>query len=332
MELKHAIEAYRGATRIRFVHRGAARLGDIDMVAGFGGQLTTVDNDADDRLLLRPRAWEARMLFEHLQIYEMIFQTAQRRLFLFATPPQAHTIDLQNGEHTGVHVLNEIMRQYRPHLVCCGGPTSGRGVETIEGVPVVNPGSLAAGEYALVDLERLTVHFERIVEPAGAAGISFHSILVALDDSPQSWRALELAAELARNSGAELTLLHAFEPVRPTLGEPYLDVATVKRTAEGERFLAQAASYIADLTPHFSVVEGPASDAILCVADARKVDLIVMGARSRGVVSAVLGSVSSRVVHQAGCPVLVARDRPISPVLVDRVRFKEHPGPAVHPN
>ena len=158
------------------------------------------------------------------------------------------------------------------------------------------------------------------------------SILVALDNSPQSWRALELAAELARSSGAELTLVHAFEPIRLALGEPFLGADLEKRTVEGENFLEHAARYIADLKPDVSVVEGPAADAILCVADARKVDLIVMGARSRGVVSAVLGSVSSRVVHQAGCPVLIARGQPTSPVLVDRVRFGQHAGPAIlHP-
>jgi nucleotide-binding universal stress UspA family protein len=269
------------------------------------------------------------MLFEHLLAFDPIFQTGQRRVLLFATPPRAQAIDLSDGEHSGMPVINEIIRHYQPHLVCCGGPARGRGVEIVDGVIVVNPGSLADGEYAVVDVDRLTAHFERIIEPVGGAGISFRSILVALDDSPQSWRALELAAELARSSGAQLTMLHAFEPVQPTLGEPFLDAATVKHTAEAERFLAQAATYIADLEPQLSVVEGPAANAILSVAEARKADLIVMGARSRGVVRAALGSVSSRVVHQAGCPVLIAREQPSSTLLKDRVRFGEHPGPTV---
>jgi len=56
------------------------------------------------------------------------------------------------------------------------------------------------------------------------------------------------------------------------------------------------------------VLEGPPAEAILTVAETRKVDLIVMGTRGLGRLAGLLiGSVSQRVVSQAGCPVLLVR-------------------------
>jgi len=49
--------------------------------------------------------------------------------------------------------------------------------------------------------------------------------------------------------------------------------------------------------------EGPAAEAILSVAAVRKPDLIVMGSLQ----GAVFGSVSTKVSHDASCPVMVAR-------------------------
>ncbi len=54
------------------------------------------------------------------------------------------------------------------------------------------------------------------------------------------------------------------------------------------------------------MLEGPASQAILRVAQVHKADLIVIGSRGLGDWQAmVLGSVSHKVVHHAPCPVLI---------------------------
>jgi nucleotide-binding universal stress UspA family protein len=56
------------------------------------------------------------------------------------------------------------------------------------------------------------------------------------------------------------------------------------------------------------VLEGPPADAILRVAEARNVDLIVMGARGLGSLgSLLLGSVSQKVLAHATCPVMIVR-------------------------
>lgn len=316
--LKDALVNYRGTAPLHFVHRGAAPLGGTDVVAGFGGALTT--DAGEEQLLLRFRDWEARMLFEHLPAFNPTFQLAQRRIFLFGAPPRGGRVDLLDGEHVGASVLNQINRQYQPHLVCCAGPASGRGVELVDGALVVNPGSLAAGSYAIVDLGRLPVtgRLFRLMESIPSESTLFRSIIVALDGSPESWRALELATGLARSSGSRLTLLHAWEPVRGALGEPYSTLAVEERIEHGERLLERAENYVADLLPTRDLVEGPAADAILRVADAQHADLIAIGARDHGVLRALLGSVSSRVLQHAPCPVLIARQGPSNPALVEQ--------------
>ncbi len=63
-------------------------------------------------------------------------------------------------------------------------------------------------------------------------------------------------------------------------------------------------------TPQTDLLEGPAADAILRAAEAQHADLIVMGSRGLGGIQALLGSVSSQVMRQAACPVVIAHRPP----------------------
>ena len=62
------------------------------------------------------------------------------------------------------------------------------------------------------------------------------------------------------------------------------------------------------LTADMNVLQGPAPDAILRVAETEGYDLIVMGSRGLGQFQGLLiGSVSDRVMHHAKIPVLIVR-------------------------
>ncbi len=63
-------------------------------------------------------------------------------------------------------------------------------------------------------------------------------------------------------------------------------------------------------TPQTDLLEGPAADAILRAAEAQHADLIVMGSRGLGGIQALLGSVSTQVMRQAACPVVIAHRPP----------------------
>jgi nucleotide-binding universal stress UspA family protein len=75
--------------------------------------------------------------------------------------------------------------------------------------------------------------------------------------------------------------------------------------------LERTAEAIAGLAPgsvELVVEAGPAGSVICDLASERGVDVIVVGSRGRGAFKrAVLGSVSTHIVHSAPCPVLVVR-------------------------
>jgi nucleotide-binding universal stress UspA family protein len=144
--------------------------------------------------------------------------------------------------------------------------------------------------------------------------VRFRHIVSAVDFSPASTQALDLAFSLAKENDGELTLLHVLEMLAPK------DAITVAHVRVGE-YVAQrkrdachelAARIPADArdwcTPSTQVEIGPAAPTILRIAEERHADLIVMGAQGHGAVGTLLlGSATQTVVRRATCPVLTAR-------------------------
>lgn len=138
----------------------------------------------------------------------------------------------------------------------------------------------------------------------------FNVIVVALDGSEHSWQALEYAEYVAGFEGASLWLVHAFPHTSDLRGYEAYDRLISDRTKAGQAVLDEAREKLGDtgLEVHQELIEGPAAEGILRVAEARNADLIVMGTRGLGSLSGLLlGSVSSKVVQHAHCPVMLAR-------------------------
>ena len=143
-------------------------------------------------------------------------------------------------------------------------------------------------------------------------------ILVAVDGSGPSLRAVELAASLARESGGELRLLSAVDPralrafdllsgtsaaidlgVRPQEVERMLREDAAAQLERAERLCRQCGVKFTT-----QVELAAALEAIARAAE--ESDLVVMGSRGLGAVSgAVLGSLSQRVIAACKTPVLV---------------------------
>jgi len=138
----------------------------------------------------------------------------------------------------------------------------------------------------------------------------FKRILLATDGSSHAEEALGYAKELASRDGAQVVVVHAFEPVPTYLGDPWEDRVYGGHVAAGQEVADLVADKLqaAGVKVVVEVLEGPAADAILRVAAVRACDLIVMGSRGHGALtSLLLGSVSHRVLAHARAPVLIVR-------------------------
>lgn len=144
----------------------------------------------------------------------------------------------------------------------------------------------------------------------------FTRIVVGTDGSETAAQAVRQAIELAKLSGASLSIVSAYAPVsgRRVSGEqqhaptdvqyeigPREDVNLVLDAAAAE---AKEAGIEVQTHP----VEADPADAILNVAEEIKADLIVVG--NKGMTGArryLLGSVPNNVSHHAPCSVIIVR-------------------------
>lgn len=149
-----------------------------------------------------------------------------------------------------------------------------------------------------------------------AEALSYKRLLVAVDDSDQAGFAIDAAARMAKQLGAELLLVHVF---RADVGftpefafaEPDVRTAAVEF---GNQMLAEAkqrASAVYAPAATF-LREGDAAEEILDTALRLNADLIVIGTHGRGRIGhAMLGSVANSVVRRAVCPVMMVHSQPM---------------------
>jgi nucleotide-binding universal stress UspA family protein len=136
----------------------------------------------------------------------------------------------------------------------------------------------------------------------------FNNILLAVDGSEYSHRAIEYARSLTELYGANLWLVHVFSNTSDLLGYEDFEKLYAKRKSAGQAVLDSAKKILGRPTfkVHEELLEGSEADAILSVAEKHQVDLIVMGTRGFGAVKGLLvGSVSRKVIHLSNCPVMV---------------------------
>jgi nucleotide-binding universal stress UspA family protein len=141
-------------------------------------------------------------------------------------------------------------------------------------------------------------------------------ILIATDGSPASGEAIRFGLELAREHEAEVTFVHVVPVLDASLANGIAVSAAVPHQLDEldrrplEEALALAAEQ--DIEAKGELLWGLPVDEIVAHADTLDADLIVVGSPGRGALAtALLGSVSRGVLHEARRPVLVVRYTPV---------------------
>jgi nucleotide-binding universal stress UspA family protein len=144
----------------------------------------------------------------------------------------------------------------------------------------------------------------------------FSAIVVGTDGSETAGKAVQQATELAKQVGADMSLVSAYEPVADQrLRREARDVPKdlewmVNPREDVEATLKDAAEQVEEAGVKVATYarEGDAADAILDVAEETHADLIVVGNKGMtGTKRFLLGSVPNKVSHHAPCSVLIIR-------------------------
>ncbi|HWA54911.1 MAG TPA: universal stress protein [Solirubrobacterales bacterium] len=144
----------------------------------------------------------------------------------------------------------------------------------------------------------------------------FTRIVVGTDGSDTAAEAVRQAVDLAKLSGAQLSIVSAYEPVskrrlEEEREEAPRDVQYEIGPREDVNLVLDAAAAAArkegiEVSTH--PVEGDPAEGILNVAEDTKADLIVVG--NKGMTGArrfLLGSVPNNISHHAPCSVIIIR-------------------------
>jgi len=143
----------------------------------------------------------------------------------------------------------------------------------------------------------------------------YQNILVPVDGSPTSDRALQEALKLAKQQNAQLALIHVLEDVWYVDNESYLNYAELQKLQRisSEKVLAQAEKSVRQAGMNATVksleTRGERT-ANMIIAEAKRcsADLIVIGTHGRsGFNHLLFGSVAEGVVRTAHVPVLLIR-------------------------
>ena len=149
-------------------------------------------------------------------------------------------------------------------------------------------------------------------------------LLLAIDGSPDSQAAVDFVKTVGLTASSHLTILHVvkkhvYETGRTLIADSHHEKELAElaeellevRGREGAKLLEQTRKGLSSpgLAIQERLVYGNPAAEILKAARYLEADLIVMGSRGTTGIKRILGSVSNKVAHSAGCPVAIMRSK-----------------------
>jgi nucleotide-binding universal stress UspA family protein len=148
----------------------------------------------------------------------------------------------------------------------------------------------------------------------------FKKIAVALDGSPCSQQALEVAIGLAKAEGAQLSVCSVVDPIvvaGTAPPSPAMDIVMSDLESAAHRVVAAAVreGQLHGLSADGEARRGVPAFEILDFLRRSGADAVVMGTHGRsGLRHLLMGSVAEAVLRESAIPVIVVRERDYSPV------------------
>ncbi len=227
-------------------------------------------------------------------------------------PPPMVNLELQAAQEAAVRSRLESWQEKAAKMGVRLEPRLRTSVSAYEGIleeaEAVQPDWIIMGRHGLTGLPRLLLGsvtarvighsaVSVLVVPRGAA-LEFKRVLIAADDSPFSAAAWQEALSITQRMESHLTAI----AVAASGGEVKAANQLVQRMEVEAR--------LRGVPLETAVPYGRPFEAILQVAQAKKVNLIVLGSHGRtGLRRLLLGSTAERVIGQAPCPVLVVKKK-----------------------
>jgi nucleotide-binding universal stress UspA family protein len=140
----------------------------------------------------------------------------------------------------------------------------------------------------------------------------FTNILVPVDGSDNSYRALDAALLFSEKLGSNITAVHVMEqvPITHIGSEKLLSEFLEAYKKENQDILSKCSEIATQkaLTIKTLLLQGNPASVILDYSKQGKFDLLIMGSRGMGKFKElILGSVSNKIVHHSPCAVLLIR-------------------------
>jgi nucleotide-binding universal stress UspA family protein len=131
-------------------------------------------------------------------------------------------------------------------------------------------------------------------------------IIVPLDFSENSYKALEFALSMADKKKGKITLVYVVEIVYDFASQAAIALDSLFQ--DGEKLLKETIEKfrVSGVEMDYEILEGNAAITVARIAEERSANLIVMGTQgASGIKKALIGTTTVNVIREARCPVLV---------------------------